>query len=515
LKSYHTIRLILGDQLNSKHSWFDQVDAGVLYVLMEVRSETDYVKHHIQKVVAFFMAMRAFAEERRLEGHDVHYINLDDPDNLQAIGENLSRLIEETGAGCLGYQLPDEFRLRQHLSSFDWPTGMDIVTYSSEHFLVEDNEIASYFPVGKPPLMEFFYRKMRKRFNILMEEHGMEPLGGKWNFDHLNRNKLPDKVEIPHRKVFYNHVAPIVEMIKASEVETLGTVSDNQIVWPIDRAQSMAYLDDFLENGLSQFGTYQDALTDRDPFLFHSRLSFSLNTKILSPLEVVGKTIAYWQHHKESIDIAQVEGFIRQIIGWREYVRGVYWSNMPDYAHLNELEHKMPLPEMYWTGKTKMNCMKVAIGQSLEFAYAHHIQRLMITGNFALLLGVDPAEVDAWYLGIYIDALEWVEMPNTRGMSQYADGGMVGTKPYISSANYIHKMGDHCKKCYFDHKARIGPKACPFNSLYWEFYIRHDRLFRNNPRVGMAYRHIDKMSPEDQEAILLQAEYIRDHMDQY
>jgi len=515
LETYPTIRLILGDQLNLSHSWFDRKDPEVLYVIMEVRSETDYVRHHIQKVVAFFAAMRAFSEELRLEGHEVLYLRLDDGSNQQDILANLSDLAAKYHAHKIEYQLPDEYRLRTYLKRLSSIEGLIVNGVETEHFLVKEEEIKTFFPSSKPPIMEFFYRKIRKQFDILMEADRSEPLGGKWNFDSLNRNKLPDKVQLPARVTFQNKVEEIAQMVRQQGVETIGELKGTTVIWPLNRKQSLAYLQDFLENGLSAFGTYQDALTDRDPFLFHSRLSFSLNTKMLSPIEVVNIAIDYWYHHQESIDIAQVEGFVRQIIGWREYVRGVYWSNMPEYGQLNVLKHELPLPDMFWTGKTRMKCMEVAIGQSLDYAYAHHIQRLMVTGNFALLLGVDPAEVDAWYLGIYIDAIEWVEMPNTRGMSQFADGGMVGTKPYVSSANYIHKMGDHCKKCHFNYKERIGAKACPFNSLYWEFYLRNETVFRNNPRVGMAYRHIEKMATEEREAILRQAEYIRTHLEDY
>jgi deoxyribodipyrimidine photolyase-related protein len=265
-------------------------------------------------------------------------------------------------------------------------------------------------------------------------------------------------------------------------------------------------LEHFLEHGLPEFGRFQDAMSSEHPVLFHSRLSFALNAKMVSPLEVIRRTIESWHAHEQRIGISQVEGFIRQILGWREYLRGIYWEQMPGYARCNNFAHTRKLPDFYWSGETRMNCLRIAIRQSLETAYAHHIQRLMITGNFALLAGVDPDAVDEWYLGIYIDALQWVEITNTRGMSQFADGGLVGTKPYVSSAAYISRMSDYCRSCFYDPKNRFGPPACPFNSLYWHFYHRHRTRLEGNPRIGFVYKTLDRMDGDDRRRILAQAE---------
>jgi deoxyribodipyrimidine photolyase-related protein len=265
-------------------------------------------------------------------------------------------------------------------------------------------------------------------------------------------------------------------------------------------------LDYFTENCLPLFGTFQDAMAPGEWSLYHSRLSFSMNVKLISPQEVVNKAIEVYTRRPQEIAYHQLEGFVRQIIGWREYMRGIYWLKMPEFADLNYLEHTGKLPNWFWTGKTKMNCLKNTIHQSLEFSYAHHIQRLMITGNFALLAGVHPDEVDAWYLGIYIDAIEWVEITNTRGMSQFADGGIVGTKPYVSSATYIHKMSSYCTGCHYDKSKKTGEKACPFNSLYWNFYARHENKLAKNPRIGMMYNVWKKMEPDAKAALLKQAD---------
>jgi len=501
-----TIRLILGDQLNHEHSWYNEVDDDVLYVLMEVRSETDYVMHHIQKVVAFFLGMRAFAKHLEDAGHRVHYMRLDDAGNLQDIPKNLSKLADEVGAENIGYQLPDEWRLDEKMVAFRKEDEREVTSIDTEHFMTGREDMATFFKGKKRYTMEYFYRDMRKKFDVLIDEDG-EPTGGAWNFDHDNRNKLKKDVEMPPLRTFSSEVKDIQSMLDAHGVTTMGTVDPDNWVWPTTRSQVLQTLEDFVAERLQLFGTYQDSMTTRDPFLFHARISFALNSKLISPKEVVEQVEGYYYKHQDKIAINQVEGFIRQVIGWREYMRGIYWAHMPGYANMNKLEHTAPLPDWYWTGETKMTCLSHSIRQSLEHAYAHHIQRLMVTGNFALLLGVDPDEVDAWYLGVYIDAIEWVEITNTRGMSQFADGGIVGTKPYMSSANYMHKMSDYCKDCHYDRKIRHGEKACPFNSLYWAFVDRHRERLSKNGRIAQMVRLWERMATDEREATLLQAKH--------
>jgi deoxyribodipyrimidine photolyase-related protein len=341
---------------------------------------------------------------------------------------------------------------------------------------------------------------------------GTEPLTGKWNYDQENRNKLKDPLLLKPPKLHSKNVSEILDLLEECKVETIGSLDRNHFTWPTTRKESLEVLDYFCEHLLLRFGEYQDAMYTGDAFLFHSRLSFAMNTKMISPLEVVEKVEIHWLEHQNYISIAQAEGFIRQIIGWREYMRGIYWAKMPEFKNLNYFGHDRKLPGYFWTGRTKMNCLKHAIGQSLEQAYAHHIQRLMVTGNFALLAGIDPDEVDAWYLGIYIDAIEWVEITNTRGMSQFADGGIVGTKPYVSSANYIDKMSDYCGSCFYKKNVKTGERACPFNSLYWHFYHRNSELLSKNPRIGMAYKTWEKMKNRQQ--ILDQAEYYLEHLEE-
>lgn len=514
---FHTLRLLLGDQLNEQHSWFAQQDSGILYVLMELRSETDYVVHHIQKIVGFFGAMRLFAKTLTQAGHKVHYYLLDDPHNAQSFDQNCLALITQYGIQRFEYQEPDEYRLEvvfNQLAQTLHAHGLTTRVVSSEHFFTERLFLKKMFADKKSYLMEAFYRKMRQMHQIMMEPDGKTPLTGRWNYDAENRKKLPAKHPIPPCPVYHHPVDDIVGMIKQLGIKTIGRLEDGAFQWPLTRAESLHLLSNFIQHSLPYFGAYQDAMTSRDWLLFHSKLSFSLNIKLISPREVIDACIAYASQHPEHIPIAALEGFVRQILGWREYMRGIYWAEMPAYQTLNFFDHNAPLPSWFWTAETRMNCMHHAIGQSLDHAYAHHIQRLMVTGSFALLLGVHPNEVDAWYLGIYMDAVEWVQITNTRGMSQYADGGIVGTKPYAGSANYIDKMSDYCSQCHYDKSLRYGHKACPFNSLYWDFYDRHSHKLAHNPRIGMMYPMLHKMTEEERAKIKAQADEYKKNIEQ-
>jgi deoxyribodipyrimidine photolyase-related protein len=501
------LRLILGDQLNPAHSWFKRPEGRVSHLIMEIRQETDSVTHHIQKVCAFFAAMRAFADHLRRQGHRVTYLRLDDPANRQTLRENVLQTIQAQNISRFEYLLPDEYRLDVQLQELSASLPVACAVHDTEHFLTKRHELKEMFARKKRFLMESFYRRMRERYDILME--GGKPAGGGWNFDTENRRPYDGRVPIPPPLAFENDVNGIVDMLRRSGVRTFGAIEPAQLIWPIDRPQALRLLDAFIADGLPHFGTYQDAMTLKSGSLFHSRLSFALNVKILHPLEVIAAAVKAWEKDPQRIAIPQIEGFVRQILGWREYMRGVYWALMPDFAGMNFFGHDLPLPRFYWTAATRMRCLAEAIGQSLKQAWAHHIQRLMVTGNFALLAGIHPDEVDAWYLGIYIDAVQWVEMPNTRGMSQYADGGRVATKPYVSSANYIGKMSDYCTACGYDPKKRHGEGACPFNSLYWGFHARHRDKLESNPRIGMVYRTWDRMAADERRRILRQAEIYR------
>jgi len=505
MRSNKTLRLILGDQLNSQHSWFAVIDKSVTYVLMELRSETDYATHHIQKIVGFFAAMQNFALELLEKKHSVIFISLNDASNKQNFEENIIQLVNEHGFECFEYQLPEEYRLDKHLKNLCNILTIESNIFDTEHFLTTREELGDFFKGKKVFLMESFYRYMRKKHLVLMQ--GSDPLTGQWNFDKDNRKKLPANHKCTAPLIFENDITKTLNEIEKTSVKTIGSINAKQFIWPINRLQSLKLLAFFIEECLPLFGTYEDAMTQNEWSLYHSRLSFSMNTKMLSPLEVINAAILEWKKRPAEISYNQVEGFVRQILGWREFMRGVYWLKMPEFGRMNYLNHTEKLPDWYWTGETKMKCLSHTIKQSLEFAYAHHIQRLMITGNFALLAGVHPDEVDKWYLGVYIDALEWVEITNTRGMSQYADGGIIGSKPYVSSAAYIDKMSHYCGSCFYKKAIKTGDKACPFNSLYWNFFDKHENKLTKNPRIGMMYNVWKRMEPKIKADLLQQAEY--------
>lgn len=502
------IRWILGDQLALSHSWFEQSDDTVLYVIAELRQETDYTLHHFQKVCAFFAAMRDFAETLASQGHNVLHLDLDSTAPFKQLPDLITALCASSAIERFDYQRPDEYRLMLLLDKLRLPEHCIKTCYESEHFLLPYREIEKMFTADKAVRMENFYRKMRQRFDVLMD--GDQPRGGRWNFDTENRKKLKkqDIEALPVPLVFANDVSTFLERIERHKVKTVG-VKVESIIWPINREQALAQLDYFCTACLPRFGTFQDAMTCNSLHrwsLYHARLSFALNCKLLHPREVIEAAIAALDTREREIDLAQVEGFVRQILGWREYMRGMYWINMPSYSRKNALDARRALPDFFWNAQTSMRCMREAIGQSLEFAYAHHIQRLMITGNFCLLAGIDPNQVDAWYLGIYVDAIEWVEMPNARGMSQFADGGLIASKPYAASGNYVSKMSDYCSSCHYDVKRKTGHGSCPFNSLYWRFMIKHRDRLAKNPRVAMLFKGWDKQSDAERNAVLDYAE---------
>lgn len=496
-------RLILGDQLNPQHSWFSQIEpTSVCYYFIEAIEELTYAPHHRQKMLGFLGAMRQFASQLEKSGHVVRY---------QAIAEKISDiptfLVAEKAAGRVTrweIQEPDEYRLDQALTSV-----VDHVV-SSEHFLTDRLAVARHFTGKKTYLMESFYRQMRKNSGILMD--GDQPCGGKWNYDADNRQPWSKGHQAPNTPYFSHDLRALDQELDEAGLARWGEGRADAFPWPLCREEALEVLKVFIAQRLVHFGPYQDAMVEHQPFLYHSLLSFALNTKMLHPQEVIEAAEAAYRTGQVPLNSA--EGFIRQILGWREFVRGIYWAEMPGYGDLNYFDHQAPLPSWYYTGKTKMRCVAQAVQQSLNHAYAHHIQRLMVTGNLALLLGSNPNEVDQWYLGIYIDALEWVEQPNTRGMSQYADGGKLGSKPYVSSGAYLHKMSNHCASCAYAVQEKTSENACPFNALYWDFHHRNRALLEKNPRIGMVYRTWDRMADGQKQALLKRAQWIHKHKEE-
>jgi deoxyribodipyrimidine photolyase-related protein len=506
----NTARLILGDQLNPNHSWYSAPSEHVTFLMFECHDEATYAPHHIQKVAGIFSAMRQFAKHLQNQGHTVHYSTI--PMTRQkALDEAIHYSCVQIGVLNLEFQEPDEVRVRSILEKLEHK-GYHINFVSTEHFISTQKEFTETFKGKKTFLMETFYRNLRKRTGILMD--GKQPLGGTWNYDAQNRKKLPKNHLPPAPYLPSTDVSEVLEDIKEAKIPTIGLLKDpKHFYWPTNPIQAWEIFENWLEYAFPLFGDFQDAMTVNDWALYHSRISFALNTKMISPLEVCKKAEEAFRRRKD-IPINAAEGFIRQILGWREFMRGVYWHRMPEFGTENYFGHDRKLPEWFWTGKTKMKCQSHAIGQSLTHGYAHHIQRLMVTGNFLLLAGIDPDEVDLWYLGIYIDAFEWVEITNTRGMSQFADGGWIATKPYVASANYMKKMGDYCDNCQYNPKTKTDKDSCPLNSLYWDFFERNRDKLGNNFRLGMVYRTYDKMSSEQKQAISQKAAELLEQLNQ-
>jgi deoxyribodipyrimidine photolyase-related protein len=500
------LRLILGDQLDPQHAWYADISPEVVYVMMELRQEADYVLHHAQKLLAFLAAMRDFAQQLRTAGHRVIYLAIDDTDNVGSLTANLDALVARLDVAAFACQQADEWRLDRQLA--DWATRQHFPcrVVDSGHFLTARDEVGRHFAGRRQWRMENFYRHMRTHHHVLLEPDGT-PCGGRWNHDHDNREVWAGSPAEPRdARPRHDHGA-LWQTIRAAGITAFGDPSAGDFRWPRNRTEALACLDAFVADALPHFGRFQDAMHTDARRLFHSLLSFALNTKMLHPREVIDRAEAAWR--SGAVPIAAAEGFIRQILGWREYVRGVYWARMPDYAESNVFNHTRPLPQWFWTGEVGMRCLRETIGDSLRHAYAHHIQRLMITGNFALLAGIDPAAVHRWYLGIYIDAIEWVELPNTLGMSQYADGGLLASKPYVSGAAYIDRMSNYCRGCAYDRKLRTGPRACPFNALYWDFLDRNRAQLERNPRLSLPYRQLARMDAPARTAIAQRADELR------
>ena len=496
---------MLGDQLTADVAALKAADrARDVVVMAEVMGEGASVPHHPQKIALILAAMRKFAAALQAEGWRVAYSRLDDPDNSQTIGGEVLRRADEFGASQVLATKPGEWRVVRDLE--DLP--LTVTLLEDDRFISSEAEFAAWAEGRKQLRMEWFYRDMRRKTGLMME--GDKPAGGQWNFDHDNRKAAkPDLLRPRPRDAAPDAVVDEVLALVEARFQHFGRLRPFR--WATDRAGALAALDDFVATRLARFGDEQDAMLEGEAFLSHALISPYLNLGLLTPIEVCRAVEAAWLAGR--VPIAAAEGFIRQIIGWREYVRGIWALEGPGYLERNALGHSRALPAVYWGGKTRMACMAAAVGQTRDLAYAHHIQRLMVTGNFALLAGVDPAAVHEWYLSVYIDAFEWVEAPNTLGMSQFADGGVLGSKPYVSSGAYIDRMSDHCRGCAYQVKEKTGEGACPFNLLYWHFLDRHRDRFRSNPRMGQMYRVWDAMAEGHRTAVLSGAERLLERLD--
>ena len=496
------LQLILGDQLDIHAPALGEIDRDNDVILMaEVAEEAEHVANHRQRLVLFLSAMRHFAGELSDRGYTVRYVRLDDNDNTQTLGGELARAVAELRPVSVSVTEPGDHRVAAQLRHA-YP---DIGVLPDESFTCTLAFFEDWAAGRKELVMEYFYRQRRRALDVLMD--GRKPAGGQWNYDKENREAFSTAPEIrpPYRARPDAITREVIEMVEERWPDAPGAVE--RFDWPVTRAQARRALDDFIEHRLPQFGTFEDAMWADEPVLYHSRLAASLNLKLISPTECVEAAIAAYENGDAQLN--SVEGFVRQLIGWREFIRGVYFHEGPDYSDRNGLEADGELPGWFWDGDTGMNCLRHCLGEVVDNAWGHHIPRLMVIGNFALVAGIRPQAINDWFLGMYVDAVDWVTAPNVIGMSQHADGGVVGTKPYAASGKYIQRMSNYCDGCRYNVKQRSGSEACPFNVFYWDFLIRHRERFRGNRRMAMILKNVDRLSDDERDAIRSRAHELR------
>lgn len=475
--------------------------------MVEVKAEAEHVWTHKVRLGMFLSAMRHFRDELLQQGITVDYRQLDDHGNQGDFGSELAVAVRKHKPQRVILVEPGEYRVRQLFEETASKLGIDLELRNDRHFFATHEMFERHAAGRKQLRQEYFYREMRREFDVLMQDD--KPVGGKWNLDAENRNAFskrgPEDIPQPRRFPPDATTKEVLQLVEKRFASHPGKL--DHFDWPVTSKQAKQALYDFIENRLPEFGTYQDALWTEEPYLYHSRLSAAMNLKLLNPRDAVDA--AETAYRTKQAPLNAVEGFIRQVLGWREYVRGVYWKYMPEYLERNELKAKAPLPDFYWTAETDMNCLRHCIGQTLDYGYAHHIQRLMVTGLFALLLGVDPKAVHEWYLAVYLDAVEWVELPNTLGMSQYADGGIMASKPYVASGKYIQRMSNYCEPCHYNPAKATGADACPFTTLYWDFLMRHQQALSENQRMSLQLKNIERKSEQERREIKRQAKCIK------
>ncbi len=504
----HALIVVLGDQLDFDAAAFDGFDSALDAVWMaEVDEESTHVWSSKPRTVMFLAAMRHFAQALQASGRTVHYTHLDAPGNGGTLAAQLQADILRLRPARLVITAPGDWRVLKAIESIAGASGLPLEVREDRHFFCSVRDFAEHARQRKSLRMEYFYREQRKRHGVLMR--GDEPVGDRWNFDAENREGFcaQGPGDVPPRTRFEpdSVTREVIELVDSRFGAHPGRLES--FAWPVTRDQALQSLRAFIKERLPMFGRYQDAMWPDQPWLYHAHLSAALNLKLLNPREVVAAAEAAW--HDGHAPLASVEGFIRQVLGWREYVRGIYWTQMPGYLERNALEAREALPAWYWTGETDMACLHDALEQTLAHGYANHIQRLMVTGLYALMLGVEPKQVHAWYLAVYVDAVEWVELPNTLGMSQYADGGLLGSKPYVATGKYIQRMSPYCKGCRYDPAQRLGDTACPFTTLYWDFLMRHEPMLARNPRMALQVRNVARLGDGEKQAVRDRAGAIR------
>ena len=478
--------------------------------MAEVAAESTHVPSHKARTALFLAAMRHFRDELRARGITVEYRELGQQ-AVRTLGEALRADLERLRPKRVIMAQAGEHRVAADLSAAVASAGLELEVAPDAHFFITPGEFEAWARDRRELRLEYFYRWMRRRTGILMD--GDEPAGGRWNFDAENRSSfgaagpgwLPSPAAFPPDAI----TGEVVDVVSRELPGNPGRL--DAFDWPVTRAQALAALDDFVTNRLPLFGRWQDAMWRGEPWLYHSRIAAALNLKLLDPREVCDAAERAWREGRAPLDA--VEGFVRQILGWREYVRGIYWREMPSYRDRNALGAAHALPAFFWTGETDLACLRESIGQTLALGYAHHIQRLMVTGLFALLWGVRPGEVHEWYLSMYVDAVEWVELPNTLGMSQYADGGLLASKPYVATGKYIGRMSNYCAGCRYRPDRAQGDDACPFTSLYWDFLARHRDRFARHPRLALQVRNLDRLADGERAAITARVTELRRTLD--
>ena len=487
--------LVLGDQLDLVHGALREARPGVDTIVMaEVAEEASYVRHNRHKIAFIFSAMRHFRDELRERGFDVLYYPYQS--GLGSLHQAVLAALEERSVDSVRCCEPGEYRLLHEMRQWRLPLAFELL--EDDRFLASHEDFAAWATGRKQLRMEYFYRLMRRKYRILLDESG-KPAGGRWNYDSENRRGWRNRDSVPSRPVFEidSITAEVIELVDREFPDHPGDLEQFYLGVTAEQAESQFQW--FIEGGLPRFGRYQDAMAEESPWLFHALVSMYLNTGLLDALQVCRAVESAWREGR--CELAAAEGFIRQVLGWREYVRGIYWMTAPDYAERNALRAQRPLPGWFWTGDIDLRCLEVAVRSSLQLGYAHHIQRLMVIGNFALLTGLDVAEVCAWYLAVYVDAFEWVELPNTLGMALYADDGLMASKPYAASGKYIQRQGNHCAQCRYDPAKQTGSGACPYNSLYWHFIARNAAHFADNPRLSLAINNWRRKTEEERVAI--------------
>ena len=506
-KAIESLFILLGDQLDlNADSLVSLNKKKDLILMMEVEEESRHVPSHKKRTVLFLSAMRHAAEALRKKGFRVQYVKISDPKNSQTFEGEIDRCIKALHPQKMQAIHPGEWRVLRKIQRAAKKNKLDLEIFEDKHFLVTPEEFRSWAQGRQELTMEYFYREQRKRFSVLMENK--KPVGGAWNFDKENRkpfrgdvDSLPKPSSFPPDKI----TKEVMRAVDEKLADLPGNTEDFD--WPVTAKDAQVALRNFVDHRLADFGSYQDAMVTGAPTMFHSLISCALNLKLLDPRDCI--KVAEEAYHQNKASLASVEGFIRQILGWREFIRGVYWHEGEEYENRNELEEHGNLPTMYWSGDSDMLCMQTALQEVHAKAYGHHIQRLMVTGNFALIAGVDPKQVSDWYLGMYVDAIDWVTLPNTLGMAMHADGGVVGTKPYAASGQYIKRMSNYCSACSFDPARRYGDDACPMTTFYWDFLLRHQNRFKKNRRMTLTLKHLDKMSTQEKSSIRKRSRSLR------